>query len=77
MLYEKTSLTVSGVRSPAFGGGYFRFVPLSCKRTLTLQSLRTFMCPAYKVSSFITERNSIAQVRGPSHLIALEVIIHN
>ena len=42
-----------------------------------LQSLRIYMCPAYKVPCFITERNSIAPVRGPSHLIALEVIIHS
>ena len=42
-----------------------------------VQSLRIYMCPAYKVPCFITERNSIAPVRGPPHLMALEVMIHS
>jgi len=45
--------------------------------TRPLQSLRIYMCPAYKVPCFITERNSIAPVRGPPHLMALEVMIHS
>ena len=36
MLYKRMALTASGVRSPAVGGGYFRGVPLSFKRTLTV-----------------------------------------
>ena len=37
-----------------------------------IQSLRIYMCPADKVPCCTTGRNSIAPVRGPSHLLALE-----
>jgi len=34
-----------------------------------------FIC-VYRVPCFITEHNSIAPVRGPPHLMALEMMIH-
>jgi len=36
MLYKRMALTASGVRSPAVIGGFFRGVPLSFYRTLTV-----------------------------------------
>ena len=47
------------------------------KSACQVQSLRIYMCPAYKVPCFITEHNSIAPVRGPPHLMALEMMIHS